>query len=236
MAIDTTKKIKQVTYNGTEIPLRGYDTSDATVTAGDMARNVIAYGKDGKVAGNVETVARGAYRQFIPKNNSVAQSAGDALMVTAPVSSAVLFRAGSKIRSLAKLDNFGNATAADVAKGKTFTSAAGLKVVGTAEAETAEVISFTIINDTTSDISIAFLDEQTGELAFGSLVSYQQGDINAPTGSQVIVYNTIAGQSWDFRIGDGTEFKVGQTFVDETTGVLTVASNLTGKDVFVQLL
>lgn len=133
MAIDTTKKIKQVTYNGTEIPLRGYDTSDATVTAGDMARNVIAYGKNGKVTGNVKTVASGGYMQFIPKNNSVAQSADDALVVIAPVSSAVLFRAGSKIRSLAKLSDLGNATAADVAKGKTFTSVAGLKVAGTAE-------------------------------------------------------------------------------------------------------
>lgn len=235
MAIDTTKKIKQVTYNGTEIPLSGYDTSDATVTARDMASGAIGYGKNGKVTGTVQQINSGIYTS-VPADSVLSVNGMVVLSKKTIYEDGLLYRKGSSSKLTSKLSNFGNATAADVAKGKTFTSAAGLKVVGTAEAETAEVISFTIINDTTSDISIAFLDEQTGELAFGSLVPYQQGDINAPTGSQVIVYNTIAGQSWDFRIGDGTGFKVGQTFVDETTGVLTVASNLTGKDVFVRLL
>ena len=44
----------------------------------------------------------------------------------------MLFREGSTVILRASPSEFGDATAADVAKGKTFTSAAGLKVVGTA--------------------------------------------------------------------------------------------------------
>lgn len=128
MSIDTTKKIKQVTYNGKDIPLRGYDTSDATVTAGDMARNVIAYGKDGKVTGSL-------VRSNNPSNaNSLGGtsiSSGDGTIWFGGY-----FDEGTVIASKSKmgapLEFLGDATAADVAKGKTFTSAAGLKVTGTA--------------------------------------------------------------------------------------------------------
>ena len=43
-----------------------------------------------------------------------------------------LFRNGSTVTLKSSLSNFGDATAADVASGKTFTSSAGLKVTGTA--------------------------------------------------------------------------------------------------------
>lgn len=188
MAIDTTKKIKQVTYNGTEIPLRGYDTSDATVTAGDMARNVIAYGKDGKVTGNVKTVASGGYMQFIPKNNSVAQSAGDSLAVIAPVSSAVLFRAGSKIRSLAKLSDLGNATAADVAKGKTFTSAAGLKVTGTAAGSSPRPVNVAIKNTDFLSVWVGYVLFR-GNMIGNSILQGETLQFAVEEGSEIVVMN-----------------------------------------------
>lgn len=43
-----------------------------------------------------------------------------------------LFRNGSTVSLITPISNFGDATAADVASGKTFTSSAGLKVTGTA--------------------------------------------------------------------------------------------------------
>lgn len=233
MAIDTTKKIKQVTYNGTEIPLSGYDTSDATVTARDMASGAIGYGKNGKVTGTVQQINSGIYTS-VPADSVSSVNGMVVLSKETIYENGLLYRKGSSSKLTSELSNFGNATAADVAKGKTFTSAAGLKVVGTAEA--AKVVSFSLINATTSDISVAFLDEPTGELVSGYLVSSQHGEINAPAGSQVIVYNTIVGQSWDFTMRDGTGFEVGQIFVDATTGVLTVAPNLTGKNVFVESL
>lgn len=133
MAIDTTKKIKQVTYNGTEIPLRGYDTSDATVTAGDMASGVIGYGKNGKVTGNVDTIK--STSSAIWKNSEVTFVNGgeEFQFLRQNTFGDKLFRKGSKIALRAMSSNFGTATAADVAKGKTFTSASGLKVAGTAE-------------------------------------------------------------------------------------------------------
>lgn len=107
------------------------NTSDATATASDIAKGKTAYGASGKVTGNVNTVASGGYKQFETKKNSVAPSSGDAFAVIAPVSSSVLFRAGSKIRSLAKLSDLGNATTGEILNGKTCTSAAGLKIAGT---------------------------------------------------------------------------------------------------------
>lgn len=132
MAIDTTKKIKQVTYNGTEIPLRGYDTSDATVTAGDMAYGVVAYGKDGEIYGGVPTIDGNSEKAL--GDSAVGFHVGSR---TIQLSQRIprlgmLFREGSTVILRASPSKFGNATAADVAKGKTFTSAAGLNVVGTA--------------------------------------------------------------------------------------------------------
>lgn len=221
MAIDTTKKIKQVTYNGTEIPLRGYDTSDATVTAGDMAKGVVAYGKNGKVTGSVKTVASGGYMQFIPKNNSVAQSADDALVVIAPVSSAVLFRAGSKIRSLAKLSDLGNATAADVAKGKTFTSAAGLKVTGTAEGSAAADVTFELYNNGFNNLTVVYMSKTDGVMdttipdsdhksittSEGSMVALVNGDFNGNTINLIPDNGVSIAQGW--RTANVTLFVAG---------------------------
>lgn len=131
MSIDTTKKIKQVTYNGTEIPLNGYDTSDATVTAGDMASGVIGYGKNGKVKGNIQTFSSG---EFLSTYADSVYSENGVFKAKKNFRWDELYRKGSVLYIRNRLSNFGDATAADVAKGKTFTSAAGLKVVGTAEA------------------------------------------------------------------------------------------------------
>ena len=207
--------------------LRGYDTSDATVTAGDMARNVIAYGKDGKVTGNVKTVASGGYMQFIPKNNSVAQSADDALVVIAPVSSAVLFRAGSKIRSLAKLSDLGNATAADVAKGKTFTSVAGLKVTGTAEGSSAADVTFELYNNGFNNLAVVYMSKTDGVMqttipnsdhmpittSEGSMVALVNQDFNGNTINLIPDNGVSIAQGW--RTANVTLFVAGA----ETNGM-----------------
>ena len=153
-----------------------------------MARNVIAYGKDGKVTGNVKTVASGGYMQFIPKNNSVAQSADDALVVIAPVSSAVLFRAGSKIRSLAKLSDLGNATVADVAKGKTFTSAAGFKVTGTAEGNSAADVTFELYNNGFNNLTVVYMSKTDG-VSNTTIPDADHRPITTIEGSMVVLIN-----------------------------------------------
>ena len=48
-----------------------------------------------------------------------------------PGKNGVLIKNGARVRAQAMLSNFGDATAADVTSGKTFTSKAGLKLTGT---------------------------------------------------------------------------------------------------------
>lgn len=110
----------------------GADTSDATVTANDLAKGVVAYGKNGKVTGNVTTINSGA---TLSNPNSTVSKSSDGQSILLTKSNGLenkLIRKGANIALSTSLVNLGNATAADVAQGKTFTSSAGLKVTGTA--------------------------------------------------------------------------------------------------------
>lgn len=120
----------------------GTDTSDATVTASDLASGVIAYGKDGKVTGNVTVVTdffqngTAEIIRYFPNNTDISKSQ---FVVDSPkVPFPILIRTSSGQRVLINGSDFGDATAADVATGKTFTSTSGLKVTGTGKLATAD--------------------------------------------------------------------------------------------------
>lgn len=103
------------------------DFGDAT--AADVASGKTFTSSAGlKVTGNVETYDSGT--GLVANAQSRAKS-GNNLATMATNSSDVLLRSGSTIMINDPLTNFGDATAADVANGKTFTSSAGLKVTGT---------------------------------------------------------------------------------------------------------
>ena len=103
----------------------GVNTSDATVTAEDLRLNVIAYGASGKVTGTAKT--RATFGTVTVDNFN------GYLRMYAPVKEVCHLLANSNVvlRESLKGGAFGDATASDVAAGKTFTSAAGLKVTGT---------------------------------------------------------------------------------------------------------
>lgn len=103
----------------------GINTSDATVTAEDLRRNVIAYGASGKVTGTAKT--RATFGTVTVDNFN------GYLRMYAPVKEVCHLLANSTVilRESLTGGSFGDATASDVAAGKTFTSAAGLKVTGT---------------------------------------------------------------------------------------------------------
>lgn len=106
----------------------GTDTSDATVTAVDLAKDIIAYGKNGKITGVLPKNTSGT----ITLNNASASTGSGYLITKGQPSMRMIVSNNTSVEAKIALSNFGNATDADVAAGKTFTSAAGLKVTGTA--------------------------------------------------------------------------------------------------------
>ena len=97
-------------------------------SASDLAEGkelINAYGA--KVTGTLPTVTEGNEESY---NGSVEKN-GNNIEMYANIDSDVLLKKNSSIRIATSSNNFGNATASQVAKGVTFTSASGLKITGT---------------------------------------------------------------------------------------------------------
>ena len=138
---------KSITANGTytpsngkyfssvtvDVPSSGIDTSDATATADDIVKDKTAYVKGEKITGTAHEVPSGYYMNTL--TDTIISSAGeDVIRVRGQLSDTYnfLFRKGSYVQIDMLSSEFGDATAADVAAGKTFTSYDGFKVAGTA--------------------------------------------------------------------------------------------------------
>ena len=109
--------------------ITGTFTNDGTAKASDMANGVTAYVNGQKVTGNVTTTSTNASvdtSQISLEREPVTNS----IYAKYTYKNNWLFRYGSTLTYPIPASNFGDATAADVAYGKTFTSSAGLKVTG----------------------------------------------------------------------------------------------------------
>lgn len=205
MAIDTTKKIKQVTYNGTEIPLRGYDTSDATVTAGDIASGVIGYGKDGKVVGSLQDIRSYIY---VATNKSSIDDLSSSIVVNSfwPDTVQGVIKQGAKkllLKTEIQKSDFGNATAADVAKGKTFTSAAGLKVAGTAEGNSPRPVNVAIKNTDFPQVWACYVPFR-GNMTGNNIIIGETLQFAVEEGSEIVVMNTeFSGEQFNLSPSGG---------------------------------
>ena len=109
----------------------GTFTNDGTAKSSDMADGVTAYVNGKKVTGNVFTFSLDPCHIA----DSIRQS-DPYIVLTKSNNPNQLYRAGTGISVVTDKSNFGDATAADVAFGKTFTSSAGWKVTGTGAVET----------------------------------------------------------------------------------------------------
>lgn len=205
MAIDTTKKIKQVTYNGTEIPLSVYDTSDATVTAGDMSYGVVAYGKDGKVYGTIPTIDGNSEKALGDSTVGFHGGLGKIQLAQRIPRLGMLFREGSTVILRALPSEFGNATADDVAKGKTFTSAAGLNVVGTAEGIAAADVTFDLYNNSFNNLAVVYMSK-TDDVMEATIPGPGNMAINARWGSMVALIDQDFGGDTIDLVPDNVEY------------------------------
>lgn len=177
----------------------GLDTSDATVTANDLAEGVVAYGSNGRIVGSVKTVDSGWIRD-VNENTTVSSGSITNDGVTTKLikskykfTSNNLFRSGSFVEVGVNVNEFGNATAADVLEGRTFTSADGLKVVGTGTLKMFTWEKYSVIDGTTSEAySQQAIENKYGTKLSSTLITlYSSGSFDADTGVYTLSGSTI---------------------------------------------
>ena len=161
---------------GTRPATSGTDTSDATATAKDIARGKTAYVQGEKVTGTLYEYVKGKkLEMWVSAGGSqylIVNKRGNICISMPHEFNDEILRIGCTIELGADPSLFGDAVAADVAKGKTMTSAAGLKVVGTNtnDADTSDATA------TAADIAAGKTAYVQGAKVTGKLTEYLAGE------------------------------------------------------------
>lgn len=161
---------------GTRPATSGTDTSDATATEEDIARNKTAYVQGKKITGKLYEYVKGKKLEMLVSAGGsqylIVNKRGYICISMPHELNDEILRIGCTIELGADPSLFGDAVAADVAKGKTMTSAAGLKVVGTNtnDADTSDA------DATASDIAKGRTAYVQGAKVTGKLTEYLAGE------------------------------------------------------------
>ena len=154
----------------------GIDTSDATATAADIVSGATAYVNGEKITGTIKK-AYGGITGYVTAQKASGSAPYVQMRHTVSEPTVVAPSTGGHINLQAPLTDFGDATAEDVAAGKTFTSADGFVVTGTHECEAGL---------DTSDATATASDILSGKTAYvnGSKVT---GNIATKTSSDIVI-------------------------------------------------
>ena len=122
--------VNKVVYGATVL----VDLTEDTVSASDLAEGVTAHSADGELITGTLHKTTGIIYNADSVEFKDWSSSPDNIRLKKAIKEDIIFKTGGSGISIdAKASEFGDATPEDVAKGKTFTSASGLKVTGTLE-------------------------------------------------------------------------------------------------------